>query len=113
MIQSQVFWQRERPLRNIHPFNGSVPMQDTAKPLSRMCPTNWALGLIFLDALREHELELAPNHIPILTLGDSVLSNSSAGQTEHFAHGIIVGETRFVLERLAKLTVQETVFTGA
>ena len=33
------------------PFNGSVPTQDTAKPLSKMFPVNWALVLIFPHAL--------------------------------------------------------------
>ena len=55
MIQSQGFWQQEMPLRNIHPFNATVPMQDTAKPLSKMFPVNWALVLIFQYGLSLNE----------------------------------------------------------
>ena len=50
MIRSQVFWQQELPSRNIHLFNSSAPMQDTAKPLSRMFPRNWGLALTFQRA---------------------------------------------------------------
>ena len=46
IIQSQVFWQQEMPLKNIHPYNGSTPMQDIAKPLSMMFPANWVSVLI-------------------------------------------------------------------
>ena len=35
-----------KPSRNIHPFNGSVSMQNAAKPLSKMFPVNWLLALI-------------------------------------------------------------------
>jgi hypothetical protein len=49
-IRSQVFWQQELPSRNLHLFNGSAPMQDTAKPLSRMFPANWDLALTFQRA---------------------------------------------------------------
>lgn len=50
-IQSQVFGQREMPSRNIHPFNASVRMRDTAKHLSKMFPKRLDLVLIFQCAL--------------------------------------------------------------
>lgn len=50
MTQSQVFWQRGRPSRNIRLFSVFVPTQDTEKPLSRMFPANWGLALTFQRA---------------------------------------------------------------
>jgi len=34
MIQSRVFWQQEKHLRNIHPYNASVRMQDIVRLLN-------------------------------------------------------------------------------
>ena len=50
MIQSQVFWLRGKPLRNIQPFNGFAPMQDIERLLNKMFPKNSALVLILLHA---------------------------------------------------------------
>ena len=49
--RTQTAHQRERPSRNIHSFSGSVPMQDTAKLLSKIFLVNWASVLIFQHAL--------------------------------------------------------------
>ena len=57
-------------------------------------------------AVLEHELELSQNHIPISTAGCPVLDNFPAGQIEHFAQGIIVGEAGLVLGDLPELTVE-------
>lgn len=50
MIQSQVFWLRGKPLRNIQPFNGFAPMQDIERLLNKMFLKNSALVLILLHA---------------------------------------------------------------
>ena len=57
-------------------------------------------------AILEHELELGQNHVPISTTGGPVFDNFPAGQVEHLAQGIIVGETGFVLGDLPELAVQ-------
>lgn len=57
-------------------------------------------------AVLEHELELSQNHVPISTSDGPVLDNFPAGQVEHLSQGIIVGEARLVLGKLAELAVQ-------
>ncbi len=58
------------------------------------------------QAVLEHELELGQNHVPISTSGGPVLDNFPAGQIEHPAQGIVVGEAGLVFRDLAELTVQ-------
>ena len=58
------------------------------------------------QAVLEHELELGQNHVPISTSGGPVLDNFPAGQIEHPAQGIVVGEAGLVFGDLAELTVQ-------
>ena len=43
-------------------------------------------------AVLKHELELSQNHVPISTAGGPVFDNFPAGQVEHLAQGIIIGE---------------------
>ena len=50
--------------------------------------------------------ELGQNHVPISTSGGPVLDNFPAGQIEHPAQGIVVGEAGLVFCDLAELTVQ-------
>ena len=71
------------------------------------CPGNTKdkLGLGSLTVL-EHEPELCQNHVPISTPGGPVFDNFPAGQIEHFAQGIVVGETGFGLGDLPELAVQ-------
>ena len=57
-------------------------------------------------AVLEHQLELGQNHVPISTTGSPVFDNFPAGQVEHFAQGIIVGEAGLVLGDLPELAVQ-------
>ena len=54
-------------------------------------------------AVLEHELELSQNHVPISTTGGPMLDNFPAGQIEHLAQGIIVGEAGLVLGDLPEL----------
>ena len=58
------------------------------------------------QAVLEHELELGQNHVPISTSGGPVPDNFPAGQIEHPAQGIVVGEAGLVFCDLAELTVQ-------
>ena len=48
-------------------------------------------------AVLEHEPELGQNHVPISTSGGPVFDNFPAGQIEHLAQGILVGEAGLVL----------------
>ena len=57
-------------------------------------------------AILKHELELGQNHIPISTPGRPVLDNFPAGQVEHLAQRIVIGETGLVFGDLAELSVQ-------
>ena len=57
------------------------------------------------QAVLEHELEQGQNHVPISTSGGPVLDNFPAGQIEHLAQGIVVGEAGLFFD-LAELTVQ-------
>ena len=46
-------------------------------------------------AVLKHELELGQNHVPISTTGGPVFDNFPAGQVEHLAQGLIVGEVGY------------------
>ena len=57
-------------------------------------------------AILEHNLELSQNHVPVSTSDGPVFDNFSAGEIEHLAQGIVVGEAGFILGDLAELAVQ-------
>ena len=57
-------------------------------------------------AVLEHELELSQNHVPISTTDSPAFDNFPAGQIEHLAQGIVVGEAGFVFGDLPELAVQ-------
>ena len=54
------------------------------------------------QAVLEHELELGQNHVPISTSGGPLLDNFPAGQVEHLAQGIVVGESAGYAKRYSE-----------
>ena len=57
-------------------------------------------------AVREHDLQLAENHIPVLAASVPVLYDALRGQVKHLAQGIVIGKGRLVLGDLSELAVQ-------
>ena len=58
------------------------------------------------STVREHDLQLAEDHIPVLAAGVPVLYDALGGQVKHLAQGIVIGERWFVFGNLAELAVQ-------
>ena len=57
-------------------------------------------------AVREHDLQFAEHHVPILAPGVPMLDNPLGCQIQHPTQGIVIGERRLVLSDLPELPVQ-------
>ena len=58
------------------------------------------------SVVREQDLQLAEDHIPVLAAGVPVLYDALRSRVKHLVQGIIIGEERLVFSDLSELAVQ-------
>ena len=74
-----------------------MPSQPSGNPIS---------GGSACLAVREHDLQFAEHHVPILAPGVPMLDNPLGCQIQHPTQGIVIGEQGLVLCDLPELPVQ-------